>query len=161
MTCRLDGISGHLLDSSNLFVALDTCGVPNEIPGEFLRWSMAESSISAIAPFTSAGEYRLCWCVGQLELTMVTAGNWTFTNSTVNGSNLLTNLSDVLMNTTTESPCRTAEDYRVDVGGLFLIGATPIYNGFTCISGLRCELDEVVTGDIHDQDSQDCSLYGS
>ncbi len=36
--------------------------------------------------------------------------------------------------------------------GLLMLGATSIYNDFTCISGQLCELDDVVRGFVQDQD---------
>lgn len=147
-TCSVEsGLSGTHLSYTNLFAVLDTCGVPQNFP--VLRWSPDQAV--TMASFTG-GQYRLCWCVGELEV-MIVADPSLPLNSTIrtNTSLNVQNLSSVLMNTTYESPCRTADDYRVDFGGLLLVGATPIYNDFTCISGQRCELGDVVTG-VHVQD---------
>ena len=149
LTCVMDTISGQHLDSSNVFLLLDTCGVASPNTGlPAVQWSEGQSAVVATSPLASTGgQFRLCWCVGELDVLMVSDPNWTAaTNSANDTGYLLPFNSSVLMNTTTESPCKTASDYRVDIGGLTLLGGTAIYNDYTCISGRLCELDEVVTG---------------
>ena len=154
LSCTMDGISGTHLASTNVFAVLDTCGrQAKTFPA--LQWSQPEHTLQLSTAPSTPGQYRLCWCVGTLELPMrySETSNFTEFNKTILEHNL-----SAVTNITLDSPCRIADDFQVDVGGLLIVGATPIHNDFTCIAGQRCELDDVVTGlYVEDEDSINCT----
>ena len=105
--------------------------------------------VSSGAMSISGGQYRLCWCAGLVDVVDVFDD---ITNSTDNSTSQTPQAASNFSNPTLVTTCSTASDYRVDFGGLLMLGATSIYNDFTCISGQLCELDDVVRGFVQDQD---------
>ena len=74
----------------------------------------------------AGGQYRLCWCAGR-------AGG------PVNGSNVSNESSS------TGYSCSHLEDFKVDFGGLLVMGVAPLRQSRTCVSGSSCVV-EGVTG---------------
>ena len=112
-TCLLDGIQGQHLSEYDLWLPMDTCGVPNQVISAAGRLatinttngSLSSSSISwgSAALSLSAGQYRLCWCSG-------------------------------------EAPCRTSAQFLADVGQFHILGPLPL-QFHTCVSGQTCVVE--------------------
>ena len=66
----------------------------------------------------AGGQYRLCWCAGKLG---------------ANGSNVSNESS-----ADSYSSCSHLEDFRVDFGGLLVMGVAPLKQSRTCVSGASC-----------------------
>ena len=73
---------------------------------------------------SAGGEYRLCWCAG-VPIT---------TNATAPGQ--------------ARFRCSVAENFRVDLGELTLIGPAPLWQYRTCVSGQTCKLDGILGQDL-------------
>ena len=107
------------------YAVLETCAQGVVIPrfaDVGMMWTLSSSGavISwGVTPVTSAGgQYRLCWCGG------LRAGQpWSNANKRL--------------------ACSTAEDFRMDAGRLTLIGAAPLAQDRTCVSGQTCSLDGI------------------
>ena len=69
-TCMIDGIQGQHLSDRDLWLPLETCGVPDQIispagrlvtsvslSGSFVSWGNHALTLAS-------GQYRLCWCSG-------------------------------------------------------------------------------------------------
>ena len=155
LTCTLRTTGTFGTNFSHYFAVFDTCGLSSQNFQDF--YVEVESvnavsvwSVSPVAMSISGGQYRLCWCAGLVDVVDVFDD---ITNSTDNSTSQTPQTTPSnLSNPTPATTCRTASDYRVDFGGLLMLGATSIYNDFTCISGQLCELDDVVRGFVQDQD---------
>ena len=133
-TCKFDGIVGTGLRNEDRFMILDTCGLGKEHasvdPALLIGHSPSarpdvESSTNESAFAQSVqwgtealvvqgGQYRLCWCP-YLEKNL----------------SLADGLSEA-------DGCFIAEEYQTDLGKLHMIGASPLTQDRTCISGQTC-----------------------
>jgi hypothetical protein len=127
----MDGITGKELRHENRFLVLDTCGAVSQIPRfvsaglvEVVQrsgMSIAWNELSYIS--AAGGQYRLCWCVGAINLG--------------NGSSI----ADL---------CQDDQDFRTDLGEFRLIGVAPLYQDRTCVSGQSCSIDGIVGQHLSD-----------
>ena len=110
-TCLLDGIVGQDLADGDKLVMLDTCGSAS------LPRRMPDTGYIALSAHSGAtaswGTTRLSVAGGQYRLCWCAAS--------------------VL-------PCERATDYRVDAGELTVVGAAPLNQDRTCVSGQSCTL---------------------
>ena len=159
LSCVVEAIAGQDLSVLNQYAVLDTCGVASPIAGmPSLETTAYNAAVTSVTVTAVAGQYRLCWCSGLLNQAPVGSNS---TDNQSNGSGYLSflpwwNASLVNMSSPsndTAVPCRTAEEFRMDVGGLLLIGATTSASDFTCVSGRDCELDHIVGISLSDGDS--------
>ena len=141
LSCAVGSLTGQHLSALNQYVVLDTCGVASPVAGMPTGLeTIGAHAVAAISVTAMAGQYRLCWCSGTLDPLQ--------TNSSYSS---LANLTP--SNGTAVSYCRTAEEFRVDVGSLLLIGASTLVSDFTCIAGRDCTLDDIVGISLSDGDS--------
>ena len=114
--CRFGDLAGDSLDDADRLLILDTCGSSTAL---IPRWSQSValpllSSGSAAAwsslPTAAGGLYRLCWC---------TVRPW--------------QAEPVAL-------CDQADRFTVDIGGLTLLGPSPLHQAYTCVSGQPCGL---------------------
>lgn len=118
LTCILDGLTGHGLSGSDAILLLETCGVETSID----RFTFGGADVSSSGARSSwerqivaGGVYRLCWRAH---------GGANSSSSTTEGFGDPT-------------------EFRVDIGGLTMIGATLLDQDRTCISGHTCQIDGV------------------
>ena len=115
--CKVEGISGFLLDETGDYVmVLDTCGNPGHSGSAVTILSQLETGILDFGPNSgvmTGGTFRLCWC-GILE-----------ENST--------HLSN-------RSYCTLATDFQVDFGTLHVVGPMQDQQDSTCVSGRACHI---------------------
>ena len=84
-------------------------------------------------PITAeGGQYRLCWCADRTR-------NITRPINGTNNPNITFELEEKDLHA-----CRETEHFRVDFGGLYLVGPTPLYQDRTCVSGQSCELQAIL-----------------
>ena len=114
--CRFGDLAGYSLHDADRLLVLDTCGSSTAL---IPRWSQSValpllSSGSAAAwsslPTAAGGLYRLCWC---------TVRPW--------------QAEPVAL-------CDQADRFTVDIGGLTLLGPSPLHQAYTCVSGQPCGL---------------------
>ena len=140
-SCHLADLRGFGLSSLDTIAVLDTCGQQalRHWPAEPTTILETDGKLTVSWSFVTAagGQYRLCWCPG---VTWTTADEededfdpWT-RNDTLNSS---------VSVQTFERRCSSAELLRVDFGSLTLVGPTPLYQQYTCVSGQTCELQHV------------------
>ena len=164
LSCAVDSIRGQDLSTLNQYVILDTCGVASPIPGmpAALHTVGYNAAISRVSVTAVAGQYRLCWCSGPhpLEAEMNFTENWTNVTSYSPSAPQLSWWNQSLVNFSFPSNqsvasyyCQTAEEFRVDVGSLLLVGASSLVSDFTCIAGRDCELDHIVGISLTEGDS--------
>ena len=88
-------------------------------------------SVAAFGQISMAGgQYRLCWCAGK-----VASGNLPNMSSEASTSS----------NETAYSTCSFMDEFKVDFGGLFVMGLAPLQQSKTCVSGYSC-IVEGITG---------------
>ena len=135
-TCSVDGIVGHHLSADDFVMVLDTCGtglVLHRWAGSgfanALTSSGAAASFGEVFVTAAGGEYRLCWCAGVPADVGVSAEDF----------------SDI---------CSSATSFKVDVGRFTLVGASPLSQDRTCVSGQPCAVGGFVgqhMSDAHDK----------
>jgi hypothetical protein len=142
-TCSIDGITGQNLSSSNTLLILDTCGVlgtPERFAAHGLIKLVLKSgsfaSWGSTATTSAGGEYRLCWCAGP-------SPGWSY--------DLQGNFS-AFTSTQVSFQCSTSEHYRVDMGGLVLVGVSPLSQSRTCVSGQTCLLESIEGQSLQESD---------
>ena len=155
LSCAVGSLTGQDLPALNQYAVLDTCGVASPVAGMPTGLeTVGDHAVAAISVTAVAGQYRLCWCSGILDLDPLRTNS---SNSSepgfqqIWGNQSLVNLTP--SNGTAVSYCRTAEEFRVDVGSLLLIGASTLMSDFTCIAGRDCTLDDIVGISLSDGDS--------
>ncbi|CAJ1427915.1 unnamed protein product [Effrenium voratum] len=115
------GISDEDADGNYKADCLPECPAEQEASATYVsRAGLGETSWISV----SGGQYRLCWCAGAVE---------------VNATNF-SNVSNLSFST-----CSFADEYRVDLGGLLVLGVAPLQQSRTCVSGLSCVV-EGITG---------------
>ena len=126
-TCLIDGIVGTHLHSADRFLVLDTCGLARAAPDRFVGLAQqvmdasptssgASVNWGQTAVSASGGQYRLCWCHGQV------------------GS------------------CDAPSQFLTDGGAFTLIGASPLRQHRTCVSGQTCAFDRLLGYHLTDSD---------
>jgi hypothetical protein len=144
-TCYVDGITAQHLSHTDVVAILDTCAESSVLrksprTGGLLHLDPINGSGASFswqsAVITSAGgQYRLCWCsVPSSLLVHPFAQNLTDSIS-INAS---------LSGSTLGQTCSLAEDFRVDMGRLTLIGVSPLFQDRTCVSGRECTIDGIL-----------------
>ena len=108
-------------------IALDTCGAERAVVPARMH-----SNITGLEVLEqgAVGSWRLCWCAGQV------------------GAGSLPNMSSeasTSSNETAYSTCSFTDEFNVDVGGLFVMGLSPLQQSRTCVSGYSCVI-EGITG---------------
>jgi hypothetical protein len=150
-TCALDNIQGQHLEDTDQFLILLTCGGIGEkttLPrfpntgqsmdvrshGTALNWNLQHLSVAG-------GQYRLCWCYSR---TTPTTNTYDIVNTSLLSGNLTSSTSSADNSTWMGSVCSAAEGFRVDVGGVEIIGPTPLQQDRTCVSGQTCEFEPFI-----------------
>ena len=129
--CVVNSVLGLGLSVNDSYLILDTCGTPS-IAQRFTRSGRAVDVITGgttvswgEVPVTVAGgEYRLCWCA----LAALASAN-------------------------SSDPCASAMDYTADAGTLFIIGASPLAQDRTCVSGWPCVIEGITGTDLTELDA--------
>ena len=116
-TCVLDGFVGQDLAGESSMLVLDTCGL-SSVPHKFPNNGLATIAASG----TQAG-----WTAAAIT---AAGGQYRLCWCSTDPSN--------------DNLCSTAVDHRVDMGGLTLIGVSPLSQARTCVSGQTCEIDGLV-----------------
>ena len=115
------GTSDEDADGNRKADCLPDCPPDLEAQNAFVsRGSLGPAPMSV-----SGGQYRLCWCAGQVEANI--------TNSTNISGTFAAPFSTCLFNT----------EYNVDMGGLMILGVSPLQQVKTCVTGLSCIIDKV------------------
>ena len=120
------GTSDEDADGNRKADCLPEC--PPELEAE--RFFVSRGSLGPVPMSLSGGQYRLCWCAGQLA---EPNGTWPVSNA----SNVSATVSNVY------STCSFSTEYKVDMGGLLILGVSPLQQSKTCVSGLSCILEKV------------------
>ena len=119
-TCRFEGVIGQHLSSSDSILVLDTCGTRTSearFPAAGAAVEVVASgaivSWGSLAITATGGQYRLCWCSGSA---VGTAG---------------------------PASCESPANFVTDMGELLLVGASPLEQGRTCVSGRTCSFEGI------------------
>ena len=143
-TCRIDGIFGQYLSSTDRIVVLDTCGTNSFVPGfppESMSVLLQEErentlgtlsvSWSEVPVLAVGGQYRLCWQAGgfgryfEQNASVGEVGTWT---------------------------AQMGDSPLVDFGGLLVVGPAPLAQRATCVSGQTCAFDALAGFGLADGD---------
>ncbi len=135
--CSVDGIGGYFLSPLDQVLLQETCGVSavSAFVSAFVSVGATEATSISWSEITlPGGEYRLCWCHGNVVLE----------DRVTNSSLHLTNSFQLSCGFGSES------DGSVDIGSLTLLGPSP-FQDRTCRAG-QCQVDMIgiglETGDV-------------
>ena len=137
-----DCVDACPLDADKNLTGICGCGISDEDPDGNRRPICFPDCppISTTSPYavsvaglgierisTAGGQYRLCWCAG-------TAGASAASNGTNTSSN-----------ETAHNTCSYLDEFKVDFGGLLVMGVAPLRQSKTCVTGSSCII-EGITG---------------
>ncbi|CAJ1351240.1 unnamed protein product, partial [Effrenium voratum] len=147
-TCQIDGLQGFHFSMEDTVLVLDTCALGTLAPlwpetGYGVEVTAAGAVISwGPAPVSApGGQYRLCWCAGARE------ANASFSLGLCGHDDF------------------TGTRGLVDMGGMLLVGVSPLKQHRTCIAGQTCAVDGIEGRDLSTQDrflvADTCGITGA
>ena len=92
---------------------------PPELEAE--KAFVSRGTLGPVPMSVSGGQYRLCWCAGK----------------SIEPNGTSANVSDVF------ATCSFSTEYIVDMGGLLILGVSPLHQSKTCVTGMSCIIDKI------------------
>jgi hypothetical protein len=175
--CKIAGITGFGLSSTDVFMVLDTCGnsslihrfsfsgllTPFTHSGASaisapLRLSMmGNESIVSVQTIVTAqgGQYRLCWfgTGAQANLSYTTDQTNEYVSQPLAADGSMPFVGCCNLTNASQRNIFLAKGFQVDVGEFRLIGPAPLNQGRTCVSGQTCWFGGIIGQDLSSLDA--------